>query len=158
MREYETLYILKPEVEDESAIEFINKMKGLVETQGGKHIKVTNWGRKKLAWERARQQKGMFVHHQYLGKPGLVQEYERQLGIEENVLLRQTMLLDRAVDSSTRTPEEDVLAPPAPKERREEEGGRGRDRDRDRDRGDRGDRYDRDRDDRDSRDSRDSRD
>lgn len=120
MREYETLYVLRPDVEDQAAVDFIQKMKALVEREGGKHIKVTNWGRKKLAWERDRQQKGMFVHHQYLGNPGLVKEYERTLGIEENVLLRQTVLLGRNVDPGARNPEEDQVTPPAAKERRDE--------------------------------------
>jgi small subunit ribosomal protein S6 len=137
MREYETIYILKTEIEDEKAVEFLQKMKGLVEKNGGKNIKVTNMGRKKLAWERDRHQKGMFVHHQYLGKSGLVQEYERTLGIDENVLLRQTVLVSKAVEAESRPPEEDVLQPPAVKERREEEMGMGR-RDRDDDRDDRG--------------------
>lgn len=120
MREYETLYVLRTDVEDQAAVDFINKMKALVEKQGGKHIKVTNWGRKKLAWERDRQQKGLFVHHQYLGNPGVVKEYERTLGIDENVLLRQTVLLSRNVSPDARAPEEDQLVPPAAKERRDD--------------------------------------
>jgi small subunit ribosomal protein S6 len=148
MREYETIYVLKPDVPDEAAISFITKMKGLVEREGGKHLKITNWGRRKLAWERAKQQKGMFVHHRYLGAPGIVSEYERTLAIEETVLLRQTVLLGRSVDPSTKNPEEDILNPPAVKERKEDSRERRYGDDDDGDRyGDRGDRYgDRDRD------------
>lgn len=117
LREYETLYILTPDIEDEAAVKFINKMKTLVGDKGGKHLQVTNMGRKKLAWERKRHQKGMFVQHRYLGGPTLVQEYERLLGIDESVLLRQTMLLDRRVMPDSRDPGEDVIDPPAQKER-----------------------------------------
>jgi small subunit ribosomal protein S6 len=145
MREYETLYILKPELEDAPAIEFITKMKSLVEANGGKHIKITNWGRKKLAWERDGNQKGMFVHHLYLGMPGLVNEYERALGIAEDCLLRQTVLVAKGISPDSRQPEEDVLEPPAVKERREDERPR---RDDDRPRRDRDDRPRRDDDDR----------
>lgn len=123
MREYETLYVLRPDIEDQSAVDFITKMKALVEKEGGKHLKVTNWGRKKLAWERDRQQKGMFVHHVYLGSPGIVKEYERTLGIDESVMLRQTVLLTRNVNPETRNPEEDQMTPPAIKDRREERDG-----------------------------------
>ena len=145
LREYETIYILKADVPDEAAISFITRMKSIVEREGGKHLKITNWGRRKLAWERNKQQKGMFVHHRYLGKPGIVTEYERTLGIEETVLLRQTVLLDPNVDPSSRTAEEDVLNPPAVKERKEDTRERryGDDDDGDRYGGDR-DRYDRD--------------
>src|SRR5690606_36416437 len=119
MREYETIYVLKSDIEDEAEIEMLQKMTLLIGKNCGKNIKVTNQGRRKLAWERDRHQKGMFVHHQYLGKPGIVAEFERMLGIDENVLLRQSIVIDKAVDADTRTPEEDILAPPAVKERRE---------------------------------------
>jgi small subunit ribosomal protein S6 len=119
MREYETIYILKPDVEDAAAIAFITKMKGLVEREGGKHLKITNMGRRKLAWERNKQQKGMYVHHRYLGKPGIVAEYERNLGIEESVMLRQTVVLKQSIDPNTLTAEEDILNPPIVKEREE---------------------------------------
>jgi small subunit ribosomal protein S6 len=162
MREYETIYILKAELEDSSAIEFIGKMKSVVETKGGKHLQVTNWGRRKLAWERDRHQKGMMIHHRYLGQPGLVKEYERTLGIDENVLLRQTIVLNRAVDPASAVVDTDVLEPPITKEVRREErygrdrddeggGGRyGRDRDRDDEGGGGGGRYNRDDDDNDN--------
>ena len=119
LREYETIYVIKPDVEDAAAIAFITKMKGVIEKEGGKHLKITNWGRRKLAWERAKQQKGMFVHHRYLGKPGIVGEYERNLAIEETVMLRQTVLINPSVDPGERQPEEDVLQPPIVKEREE---------------------------------------
>lgn len=139
MREYETVFVLKTDIEDEVAIAFINKMKDLVEKQGGKHLQVTNWGRKKLAWERNRQQKGMFVHHRYLGHPGIVAELERNLGIEEACILRQTVRTSKTVDPETRQPEADLLEPPITKDpppRRDDRGDRG-------DRGDRFDRFDR---------------
>ena len=119
LREYETIYVIKPDVEDAAAIAFITKMKGVLEREGGKHLKITNWGRRKLAWERAKQQKGMFVHHRYLGKPGIVAEYERNLAIEETIMLRQTVLIDPSVDPASKQPEEDVLQPPIVKEREE---------------------------------------
>jgi small subunit ribosomal protein S6 len=51
LREYETIYVLRPDLEDQVAIDLIQKMKGALEKQGGTHIKLSNWGRKKLAWE-----------------------------------------------------------------------------------------------------------
>ena len=42
LREYETIYVIKPDVEDAAAITFIQKMKGVVEREGGKHLKITN--------------------------------------------------------------------------------------------------------------------
>lgn len=132
MREYETIFVLKPEIEDEAAVAFIQKMMALVDKQGGKHLQLNNWGRKKLAWERNRHQKGMFVHHRYLGGPTLVKEYERTLGIDENVILRQTVLLHKSMNAADAQVGADVLEPPITKEaKREERFGRDRDESRD---------------------------
>lgn len=119
LREYETIYILRTDVADEAAVAFINKMKGVVEKEGGKHLKITNMGRRKLAWERNKQQKGMFVHHRYLGKPGIVAEYERTLAIEETVMLRQTVVLNKLANPADFSAEEDIVNPPIVKERDE---------------------------------------
>lgn len=132
MREYETIYILKPEIDDDAAVSFIEKMKGLVAKNGGQHVQVTNMGRRKIAWERDRHQKGMFVQHRYLGQPGIVAEYERTLGIEEDCILRQTVVRQRAVDPASVAAEPDTIKPPVTKEpvapRRDDRGDRGYDR------------------------------
>lgn len=140
MREYETIYILRNDVADDAAVEFISKMKDIVLKEGGKHLKITNMGRRKLAWECNKQQKGMFVHHRYLGKPGIVLEYERMLGIAENVLIRQTVVLNKMADPAAFSAEEDILNPPVVKEKDERKERRFDDDDGDRDY----DRYDRD--------------
>jgi len=118
-REYETIYILRTDIADDAAVAFINKMKGVVEKEGGKHLKITNMGRRKLAWERNKQQKGMFVHHRYLGQPGIVAEFERNLAIEEAVMLRQTIVLNKQANPADFSAEEDVINPPIVKERDE---------------------------------------
>lgn len=98
MRQYETLYILRPELDEETSRGLMCKMKEWVEQQGGKSVQVLCWGRKKLAWSRDDLRKGLFVQHSYVGKPGIVQSYERQLDVDERVLLRQTLVLKRQVD------------------------------------------------------------
>lgn len=153
MREYETLYVLRPELDDQVAMDFISKMKAHVESNDGKHVQVTNMGRRKIAWERiadrTRFQKGMYVRHRYLGKPDMVNSYERVLKLAEQCILRQTVVLQRAVLADAVTPEEDTIVPPihrepVRRESRDDRGDRGGYRG-DRDRGDRDHRGDRDR-------------
>lgn len=119
LREYETIYVLKPELDEETAQSVMMAMKELVNTNGGKSIKVTNWGRRKLAWERAKHQRGVYVHHNYLGGTDLVAEYERKLGIDEKVLLRQTILVNRSVDADSREEQADELTAPVQERRRD---------------------------------------
>ncbi|MDA0713078.1 MAG: 30S ribosomal protein S6 [bacterium] len=119
MREYETIYVLNPEVSDANAKEFMIKMKDLVGREGGKSIKVDCWGRKRLAWERNKLNRGLFVHHLYIGKPEIVKEYERTLAIDEKVILRQSIMRNAVVDMSTCEEQADQFDAPVMHERRE---------------------------------------
>ena len=119
MREYETIYILSPETSDASAKDFMLKMKDLVVREGGRNIKVDCWGRRKLAWDRDKKQRGIFVHHLYLGGPKIVAEYERTLAIDENVMLRQSVLVNSDVDLETRVEQPDQLEIVVVRERRD---------------------------------------
>jgi small subunit ribosomal protein S6 len=139
MREYETVYIMRPEIDDKAAKDIMLGMKDLIERLGGINIKVTAMGRRRLAWERKKQQRGFFVHHNYLGKPGIVKEFERALNIDDNILLRQSMMLNGDVDPATAQVKEDQLVPPVFKERKEFQGPRGQSRYDQNDRYDRGD-------------------
>jgi len=112
LREYETIYVLKPDLEDNKVIEVAERMRGVVEQGGGKSIKIHNWGKKKLAYEIDKVQKGVYIYHHYLGGPKLVAEYERVLKIMDEALIYQTSRLADAVDASTRAAEPDVLIAP----------------------------------------------
>src|SRR3989338_1992374 len=119
MREYESIYVLNPEVTDSAVKDFMVKMKDLVTREGGKNIKADCWGRRKLAWDRGKHQRGIYVHHHYLGKPGLVGEYERSLVIDESVILRQSILISKNVDPASREEQADQLEIVQVRERKE---------------------------------------
>lgn len=110
MRQYETLYVLQPQLEEKAALGLMRKMKTWVEQQEGKNVQVLCWGRKKLAWQRLNYNKGTFVQHTYVGKPGIANAYDRLLAIDEQVLLRQSVLLKSEVDPDTVQPQPDHLS------------------------------------------------
>jgi small subunit ribosomal protein S6 len=139
MREYETIYILRPELDDKAAKDAMLAKKDMIDRLGGKNLKVTAMGRRKLAWECQKETRGIYVHHHFLGMPGIVKEFERSLTIDPQVLVRHSVLLKDGVDPSLAKIEEDVLVPPIFKEKREFSDRRGRfNGDRGDDRGDYG--------------------
>lgn len=138
MREYETIYVMRPELDDKAAKDVMLAKKDLVERLGGKNLKVTAMGRRKLAWECQKETRGIYVHHHFLGKPGIIKEYDRAMSIDDNILLRHSVVLNKSVDPDLAKVEEDSLTPPVFKEKREFSDRRGRFSDR----GDNGD-YDR---------------
>jgi small subunit ribosomal protein S6 len=132
MREYETIYVMRPELDDTAAKNLMIAKKDLIERLGGKNLKVTAMGRRKLAWECKKETRGIYVHHSYLGEAGIVGKLDQDLCFDPLVLFRHTVLLKRDVDPALATVEEDLLTPPVFKEKTREysdrRGGRGFDR------------------------------
>lgn len=119
MREYETIFIMRPELDDKAAKDLMLAKKDLIERLGGKNLKVTAMGRRKLAWECKKETRGIFVHHHFLGKPGIVKEFDRALSIDDNILTRHSVVLNHDVDPELAKVEEDSLVPPVFKEKRD---------------------------------------
>ena len=76
-REYETIYILRPDITNEVIGQVNVKVRGVVEAGGGTLLKVENWGKRKLAYEVQKQMKGIYLFFSYLGTAGLVAAMNR---------------------------------------------------------------------------------
>ena len=106
-REYETIYILRPNTPNEGVAEVNTRIKGVIEGMGGKVIKVDNWGKRRLAYEVAKERKGIYLYWLYLAQPGVVEETERNLRMLDNVIRYLTVKVDENVDVSARPSEID---------------------------------------------------
>jgi small subunit ribosomal protein S6 len=108
-REYETTYILRPDVSNDGISTVNNKIRGIIEAGGGNLLKVENWGRRKLAYEVKKHLKGVYLFFNYLGPAGLVEEIERNLHLSDNVIRYYSVKVadnvDAAAKSSTVTDE-----------------------------------------------------
>ena len=101
-REYETIYILRPNTPNEGVAEVNSRIKGVIEGMGGKVIKVDNWGKRRLAYEVAKERKGIYLYWQYLAQPGVVEETERNLRMLDSVIRYLTVKVDEDVDVTAR--------------------------------------------------------
>jgi len=108
MREYETVYILRPELTTEELEAFNLKLKGIVTDSGGKILRLTVWGKKKLAYKLKKCSRGIYIHLLYLDNGKAVAELERNLRISDNAIRFLTVLINRDVDPTTRQAEADV--------------------------------------------------
>jgi small subunit ribosomal protein S6 len=104
-REYETIFILKPDVTNEVIGATNSKIRGVLEAGGGTLLKVENWGRRKLAYEVKKQLKGIYIFFRYLGDPGLVEEVERNLHLTDSVIRQYSVKIGENVDPATRVSE-----------------------------------------------------
>jgi small subunit ribosomal protein S6 len=126
-KEYETIYVLRPDIDADTADKVQARVNEVVLRELGKLVKVEAWGRRKLAYPVAKHRKGVYVYVKYVGKGGLVGELERNLKLSDAVLKFQTVLTQEMVDPEQITvdPEEIKLArlelPPEEEERESRE-------------------------------------
>ena len=106
-REYETIYILRPNTANEGVAEVNTRIKGVIEGMGGKIIKVDNWGKRRLAYEVAKERKGIYLYWLYLAQPGVVEEAERNLRMLDNVIRYLTVKVDENIVVDARPSEID---------------------------------------------------
>ena len=98
MRYYETLYIVHPDLADDDYREVVAKFTNLVEKEKGVVIKVEEWGKKTLAYEVKKFDKGSYVLLQYCGEPAILGELKREMGLDDRVLKYQTIKLSDHAD------------------------------------------------------------
>src|SRR5688572_21104437 len=106
-REYETIYILRPNTPNEGVAEVNARIKGVIEHMGGKILKVDNWGKRRLAYEVAKERKGIYLYWQYLATPGVVEETERNLRMLDSVIRYLSVKVDENIDVAARPSEID---------------------------------------------------
>ncbi len=124
VREYETIYLLRAETPDDQVEEIKERLRGVVSREGGKVIRFTNQGKRKTAFPVAKNAKALYVHCLYVGRPGLVQELERNLKMIDSVTKFQSVKIAEDVDFDARQVETDVKVAPVEDEQkpREERG------------------------------------
>src|SRR6202158_962124 len=97
LREYETIFLIRPDLAEDLVDKIVERMRGIVQRDGGKVIKVENWGKKKTAYEVKKHLRAIFIRFDYLGGPGAVAEFERNLRMTDDVLQDQAVELGDAV-------------------------------------------------------------
>ena len=107
LREYETVFLLRPELTDDAVDKVKDRVRGIV-NRDGKLLRFTIWGKKKTMYPIAKQPRAIYVHASYLGSPKLVAEVERNLrNLDEVTRYLSTHIADD-IDPETRSVLEDV--------------------------------------------------
>lgn len=96
--DYETVFILRPDIDAETSEKVIARAVTALESTSGKLTKVESWGRRRLAYPIARQRKGFYVYIRYLGFKGTVAEVERNLRMLDPVMRYMTVLNAKDID------------------------------------------------------------
>ena len=85
MNKYETLVVLRPDLEEEKRNELIEKFKGIIASDGEVE-EVNEWGMKKLAYEINKLKEGYYVLINFKANTDLPKELERNYRISDAVI------------------------------------------------------------------------
>ncbi len=108
VREYETVFLVKPDLTDENVDKVKERLRGIVNREGGKLLRFTTWGKKKTMYPIAKQPRAIYVHAHYLGGHLLVAEIERNLRNFDEVSRFISKKLAVDIDPETKPVLEDV--------------------------------------------------
>ena len=98
IHEYETIYILPPDLEEADLERIHGKIATAVSGAGGEILVSEDWGRRKLAYMIRKHQHGVYRYLNYVGDAQVPIQLERQANLEDNLVRYITVRLAEDVD------------------------------------------------------------
>lgn len=86
MRDYEVMYILSAELDEEGIDAAVTRFEDVVKNGGGEIVKTERWGKRRLAYEVKDKIEGFYVLMYFKAPSSVAQELERILKINDDVL------------------------------------------------------------------------
>lgn len=95
MPQYETVCVVKPDIQGESLNKITDKIQKVLTDFDVETVNKQDWGIRKLAYPIEKYKTGHYLYFVYEGGGGLVSELERQLNYEDGVMRYMTMKLTK---------------------------------------------------------------
>lgn len=86
MRAYETMFIVRPDLDEEGSDSVIRKFISLIENNGGSVTAVDKWGKRRLAYEIEGFREGSYAIVHFTAEPKVAHELDRVLKITDDVI------------------------------------------------------------------------
>lgn len=86
MRHYELMVILDPGLDERTVQPSLETFLNVVRSDGGSVEKIEVWGKRRLAYEIAKNAEAIYAVVDITCEPATVAELDRQLGLNESVL------------------------------------------------------------------------
>lgn len=83
---YETLYIMRPDLNEELLNQAIEKYQTILREQGSEQIEIQHRGRRRLAYEIQKHREGIYIQMNYEGGGTSVAILERAMRLSDEVI------------------------------------------------------------------------
>lgn len=94
MRNYEVVFIVHPDLDENALNGVVDRVKGWITDAGGAIDKVDLWGRRRMAYEIRKQREGQYVLFQAKMEPSFGTELERNLRFLEPIMRYSILAMD----------------------------------------------------------------
>ncbi|MDD4261784.1 30S ribosomal protein S6 [Syntrophaceticus schinkii] len=91
LRSYETLFVLKPDLDEDATTAAIERLTELIQKNKGTVEQINRWGKKRLAYEIEDYREGYYTLVYFQGEPETAKELDRVMRISD-FLLRHTIV------------------------------------------------------------------
>ena len=86
LRDYELVFIIKPEIEEEKCSSILDSITQFVTNHQGTVANIDRWGKRKLAYPIKHFLEGNYVLARFKMKPAFSKEFEAHVRISEDIL------------------------------------------------------------------------
>jgi small subunit ribosomal protein S6 len=91
---YETMYILRPDLNEEAVDATIGKYQSLLKEQDGTVLETQHRGKRRLAYEIDRHREGIYIQMNYTGPGSAIAPLERAMRLSDEVIRYLTVKQD----------------------------------------------------------------
>jgi small subunit ribosomal protein S6 len=92
LKEYETVFVLHPSLEDSRVEEEVEGVRQTILAGAGEVVDVERWGRRKLAYSIRKVNEGIYTLVRFRSEPGVISDLERRYRLREDVLRHLTVV------------------------------------------------------------------
>ena len=92
---YETMYILRPDINDEAVDNIICKYQGMINEKGGEVLETQHRGKRRLAYEINRYREGIYIQMNYQAPGETIAPMERDMRLSEDIIRYLTLVVDK---------------------------------------------------------------
>ncbi len=94
MRNYQSVIILKPDLDEAQVEESVNKITAILKKFGGSILKLEKWGKKRLAYRVRKNKFGFYLNMYHTCEPDGVPDLEKEYQLYEVIIKFMVIRLD----------------------------------------------------------------
>jgi small subunit ribosomal protein S6 len=93
---YETIYLLKPDLTEDSLLKIVEQYQGVLVERGAKNIVIENRGRRHLKYPIKRVKDGVYIQMNYDANGEVINLIEKSMRINDSIIRYMTTVIEQA--------------------------------------------------------------